>query len=161
MSVESTAYHEAGHAAADLLIEHQAVMATIEPRLGNLGSVSQLYGDDRTVEGMENLVMSLYAGAEAEKHVNSDFEAVKLGASDDDEKAGEYLASLNSSEDDLRKRSAKLLSDNWRLVELIAWELLLHETLRHDELDILLSVYLGEMTMDDLEAFRVRFLRGT
>ena len=106
-------------------------------------------------------VIALYAGAEAQKHVDSDLEAVKLGASGDDEKAGNYLRLLDSTENELRERTAKLISEHWALVELIASELLHHKTLIGDEVDILLDVYRGETTMEELEEFRVRFLRRT
>ncbi len=161
MSDKSIAYHEAGHTAADLLLDHGSIGVTIVPGGGNLGSAQQLYGDDMTAEGMEDLVIALYAGAEAEKHVNPDHDVVKLGASSDDEKAANYLRSLKSSERELRERTVRLLTDNWGLVELIASELLLHGTLIGDELDIMLSVYRGELTMEELEGFRMRFLRVT
>jgi len=76
----STAYHEAGHAAADLLLGHNPDLVTIEPKGDTLGTAGQLDGDNMTPEGACNLIISLYAGAEAQRHVDSDQEAIKGGA---------------------------------------------------------------------------------
>ena len=159
MSDKSAAYHEAGHTAVGFLLGHSPGKATIIPADTTEGRMRHLDGDDMTAEGMENLVMMLYAGADAEKRVDSDHDAVKLGATGDNEEAEDYLALLNATEDDLRKRAAKLLSDNWRLVELIAAELLIHGTLDYQERDILFDIYRGEMTIQDIEYYRAHWKR--
>ena len=156
MSDKHTAYHEAGHAAADLLLGHSPCRATIVATEDTAGTTQQLDGDNMTAEGMENLVIALYAGAEAQSHVDVNDEAIKVGASDDDEQAAEYLRLLNSTEEELRERTTELISEHWELVELIASELLLHKTLQYEELVSLFGVYLGEETMNDMAELRVR-----
>ena len=161
MSQKQTAYHEAGHAAADLILGHGSIGVTIAPKGNSLGGATQLYGDDMTVEGMEDLVVALYAGAEAEKRITPDYDHANAGAWEDDEKAADYLRLLNRTEHERRERTADLISEHWGLVELIASQLLHHESLQGDEVYILLDVYRGESTMEELEEFRVHFLRRT
>jgi len=115
-----TAFHEAGHVAADLLLEHCPDHATIFEKDGALGSAHQADGDRNSVEGLEKLVISLYAGAEAEKRIIDDHESVMLGTDSDYEKAEKYLRLLDSTKEPLEQRTAELLQEHWPLVELLA-----------------------------------------
>jgi len=63
------AYHEAGHAVADLLFDHAPDCVSIVPcqDRGTLGHECHLDGEDSTPEGCRRLAIACYAGAEAEK----------------------------------------------------------------------------------------------
>ncbi|HEC15725.1 MAG TPA: hypothetical protein ENI99_04000 [Sedimenticola sp.] len=150
------AYHEAGHAAANLLLDHNPSIATIAPRGDTLGRVEQLDGDMFSVEGVTNLIVALYAGAEAQKlyEPKVDLLTVALGAHSDDEEADEYLRLLDCDEASLHAHASELLQANWSLVERIAAELMAHVTLNGDELDILLDIHRGDATDEDLTHYR-------
>jgi len=151
------AYHEAGHVAADMVLGHVSLGATIAPKGAMLGSAGQLYGDDLTPEGMRDLIIALYAGAEAEKRICADHDQVRCGASSDDEKAEEYLPLSDSTESVLRKAAAQLVEQHWEFVEMIAAELMKFQTLIYDEIAIVYDIYQGESTFDDLARFRLLF----
>jgi hypothetical protein len=63
-----------------------------------------------------------------------------------------YVA--GGSEAELRREAAELMATNWPLVELIATELLEHETLDGSELVILHEFHQGNASRDDLESYR-------
>jgi len=156
------AYHEAGHAAAELVFGNSPFNVTIEPGGDQLGHSHQLYGDVFSEEGIRKEIISLYAGAEAEHLVNDDYDSIKEGAWSDDEKAEEHLERLSKTEADkrqiaadLRKETAEFIQNHRKLVDLIALELLGHVTLDLEELDYIYDIYKGEATEEELEEYRL------
>jgi hypothetical protein len=147
------AYHEAGHAAAQLILGQSPSVVTIVPRGESLGSAHHMDGDDLTAEGMRDLVINCYAGREAEIRVGGD----GSGSCRDDEQAEEYLQHVGT-EEELRTATAEFVSNHWPLIKLIAVDLLKHMTLGMEELVIMLDIYHGEATEDDLSDYRNSFV---
>lgn len=79
-TIKHIAYHEAGHAVAQYVLGHYPTKVIIIKNKDVLGSASHLDGDDLSVEGITDLVINLYAGAEAEKLVSDDMDVIKGGA---------------------------------------------------------------------------------
>lgn len=137
-----TAYHEAGHAAADLLFGHKPTYITIKKEGPHLGLAGQLDGDNMTEEGCRRLAVSCYAGLEAEKRVNPDHETAAMTAGRDTEIAAlEYLPCAGKTEPQLREEAANLVLEHWQLVEWIASLVWQYETLGFDELEFILDIY--------------------
>lgn len=155
-----TAVHEAGHAVADLVLEHGCAIVSIVPDFerGTSGRARQLYGDDLTQDGMEKLVISLYAGAEAQRLAAPADEnwaqLIREGASSDDAAAEEYLRHCQRSAAELREAASLLVREHWALVELVARELTTYRVLHGDEIEILLEVHNGDATHAELQRFR-------
>ena len=80
---------------------------------------------------------------------------MKDGAKRDAEKAKDYLKLLNSTKEELRERTATLISEHWGLVELIASQLLIYKSMEGGEVEILLRVYQGKAKLDDVKEYRV------
>ena len=145
-----TAYHEAGHAVADMVLGHGVARVSIvpDPEQWIGGASLQCDGDDMTPEGMADLVVALYAGAEAERCVRpkdgDNFKVIKGGASSDDDKAEEYLSHCRESSDELRAKAAQLVAEHWGFVELVVGELLEFHVLDYEEVDHLHDEYKGE-----------------
>jgi len=145
-----TAYHEAGHAAAQLILGQTPTLVTISPVGGTLGSCHHIAGDEFTEEGIRHLVINLYGGREAETRVGGDGE----GSWSDNEEAEPYLTTLGIKEKEMREATAEFVSKHWLLIERIACELLRYTTLGMEELDTLLGIYRGEETEEDLREYR-------
>ena len=143
------AYHEAGHAAVQLIFSHTPRYVTINPEGNKLGSAPHNDGDYFTEEGMRELVISCYAGREAEMRVGGD----GSGSWDDDEQAEPYLQYVGT-EEEMRKATAKIVTEHWPLIDRIARELLERTELDMDELDCLLNIYRGEESEKDLQDYR-------
>ena len=156
--LRSTAYHEAGHAAADLVLGHGVLNVSIVPGDGNVGHAFQLDGDDMTPEGMADLVVAAYAGAEAQRRIYPDdwrsMLRIKLGAQSDDEIAERYLQYCADTADALRTLAAALVSKHWDLIELIADELLKYHVLDDTEVETQRDILAGDATHADLEQYR-------
>ncbi len=122
------------------------------------GHSSPCYRDDGTPEGCEEQVIELYAGAEAQRRVEPDdpdtLAMIEWSAGYDEGAAADYLRFCNRSEAELRRVAADLVSEHWALIELIASELQKFGVLLGEELDILLDVYKGESTIEDVERVR-------
>jgi hypothetical protein len=56
------------------------------------------------------------------------------------------------------RATAEFVSNHWPLIELIAVELLEHITLGMEELDLILDIYHGEATEEDLSEYRNSFV---
>ena len=155
-----TAIHEAGHAAADLILGHGCLVVSIVRNKDDatLGHASPLDGDVFTSEGMEKLVISIYAGAEAMRAVVPTgelwAERIRNGSRGDDAAAAEYLRHCRYSADELRNQSAQLVREHWALIELLARELLKYRVLSGEEVDILKDVIDGETTYEELQEYR-------
>ena len=173
----TTAYHEAGHAALQLVFEMTPSRVTIVPdeQEETAGAAHHLDGDNMTPEGCGQLAMVCYAGAETQRILHGDIrgdlddyiylddsnvekiqirEGIRLGARSDDEEAETYLPVAGKTESELRTETAAKVREHWPLVERVAKELMEHRTLTMEELDTLFYIYKGEATEDDLIAFR-------
>jgi len=157
-NLERVAYHEAGHTAAFLLFGYNPHYASILPdeEDGSAGQAFQLDCDDCTVEGMRNQVIAFYAGAESERLICSphQHEDVDGRAASDNEEAEWCLSRTGSTEQELRDETVRFVTANWALIELIAGELMEHKELGWDELGILLDVYRGKASQEDLAEYR-------
>jgi hypothetical protein len=154
-SEHEIAYHEAGHAAADLIFGHLPDQVTIVKKGHNLGTAPNFGGDNMSDEGARSLIIAYYAGAEAESRVCNDLEHIKAGACVDDELAEDLLPLAGRTEQQMRDETAKFISEHWPLVERIAVELLTYGTLTFEELELLLNIYRKEETEQDLIEFRI------
>jgi len=152
LPLRNVAYHEAGHAAAQLIFDQAPDFVTIQPGSGKLGFASHMDGDDFTEEGMRQLVINCYAGREAEMRIGGD----GYGSDSDDQQAEEYLKSVGT-EEQMRRETAQFVTEHWQLIDRIACELLEHTTLELYELEILLAIYRGEETEEDLQNYRSSF----
>jgi hypothetical protein len=160
MDIEKqTAFHEAGHAVTDLVLGHAPDFSSIIKKGDTLGREEQMDGDEFSVEGMEDLVISLYAGAAAEKKITNDLKSVMGGANSDYKKAEEYLRSLRSTKEELEQRADELIRKHWSLVKRIAKELIEYGELEWGELDFLFNIYRGEETEQDLALYRAKALQ--
>ena len=162
-NLRSVAYHEAGHAVAELVFGNNPSIATIEPKGDHLGHSNKIDGDIFSEEGIKEEIIALYAGAEAERLVNDDYELIKEGAWSDDEQAESHLRQITRNESDLRtmetelrKETAELIQTHRELVEGVASELLEHITLNYEELDYIYEIYKGETPEEELEDYRRR-----
>jgi len=155
MSDKHTAYHEAGHAAALVLLSHGSDGASIVQDHMSIDQFARYGRLSLSTDGAEMLAIALYAGAEAEKRINADHKAVKDGADRDAEKAKDFLKLLHSTEDELRERTTTLISEHWGLVELIASQLLIYKSMEGGEVEIVLQVYQGKAKLDDVKEYRV------
>lgn len=125
------------------------LLVTFAPKGENFGSASHLDGDDRTENGMRELVINCYAGREAEIRVGGD----GSGSYRDDEEAESYLRHVGT-EEEMCNATAIFVTERWPLIERIASELLEHTTLECGELDFMLDIYRGEATEEDLKDYR-------
>lgn len=148
------AYHEAGHAVVQCILGHSPDKITIIKKDDALGSAHHLDGDEFTEEGIIDLIINLYAGAEAEKLVNNDLEAIKLGASSDDDEANYYLEQIQKTEEEIRPLAIKLIQEHRDMISRLAQELMTHKTLLGEEIEILYEICRGEASEKDLNNYR-------
>jgi hypothetical protein len=66
----------------------------------------------------------------------------------------DYLRLLGVEEEEMRRATADCATEHWPLIERIAEELLEYKTLVVGELELLLGIYVGEKTEEELKAFR-------
>jgi hypothetical protein len=140
--IEFTAYHEAGHAVVAIHLGLARQNITIKPDKDYLGCVTgpnPRFGYDVSSKRQRNSIfrdeiISLYAGAEAEKIMNPNFDATM--SADDDNQAFDllrnypvrgcsfvgddvYLAYLEK----LRREARRVVRQLWPAIEIIAQEL--------------------------------------
>lgn len=162
-SLEATAYHEAGHVAANLLLGIKVKTATIKPGDGYLGRVEDattaaalksinrvmdaVQNGDRAArrrarERAENALMTLLAGNVAQRFFSK--KRIAKGAMSDWQKALEYCEALSDGLEEssayfaymmARTRSLILRPMTWLQVEAIASALLERETMTRAEVE--------------------------
>jgi hypothetical protein len=149
---EDAAFHETGHAVADMRFGFGCGLITIIPnrREGTLGSeMSMDYGDsDDNMDEATNRVIVLLAGyaAQVEHNAIGEKEAA-LGASEDFEKAKDLLRRFGLSED-LRpwlEKTRQFVREEWRAIEKIAQDVLEVSTLDGMEAELILAIVDGDM----------------
>ena len=162
----TTAYHEAGHAAAGAIFKQNPDWASIvpDPKTSVLAEVTKMDGDLGSEEGLKNEIINYYAGQYAELRAGGSVRRAKLGAIWDDKVARDCIVRIcgeNSTEKQLvacekkmRVAAGKFVDEHWPLVELIATELLERTTLVWEELDGLRAIYQGEGSEEDLDQLR-------
>ena len=153
----STAIHEAGHAVLTWVLGYGASDIDLRPDSdsGNLGASRPINCDLDSLEGVTHEILILYAGAEAQRILGEDEDRIKLGASNDDEKAEYYLNIIGETEEKLRARSAELVREHWTAIERVAKEVIKFIKLNGEVLDLLLSVTDGDMTEGHCKLFCV------
>lgn len=162
----TTAYHEAGHAAAGAVFKQNPDWASIvpDPKTSVLAEVTKMDGDLDSEEGLKNEIIIYYAGQYAELRTGSSVRRAKLGAIWDDKVARDCIVricgenstekQLDACEKKMRVAAEKFVDEHWPLVERIAAELLEHTTLVWEELDGLRAIYQGEGSEEDLKQLR-------
>ena len=162
----TTAYHEAGHAAAGAIFKQNPDWASIvpDPKTSVLAEVTKMDRDLNSKEGLKNEIINYYAGQCAELRAGGSVRRAKSGAIWDDKEARDCIVricgknstekQLDACEKKMRKAAGKFVDEHWSLVERIAAELLEHTTLVWEELDGLRAIYQGEGSEEDLDQLR-------
>ena len=155
-----TALHEAAHAVAHLRLHQRLYLGkvTIVPdhETAGLGQFEELTSESEDDWGKE--VVVLCAGYAAQLMVGDDPKRARLGASSDLEKAEQIILGWGLPALIHHINTAtKLLevAENRRAVDRIAAELLEHDTLDSDDVEILLMIADGEASEADYERFKL------
>jgi len=146
-----TAFHEGAHAVADHRLGFVCLGATIAPRGDTLGAAQAMDGWNDEQQARDSLT-ALYAGYCASIEAGEDEAVARKGADHDFEQADEVLVCLGAAETECLDVAFAFVREpsNWRAIELVAAELLLHEVLNGDEVAILVAIADGEGTRADL-----------
>ncbi|MBI4695505.1 MAG: hypothetical protein HY749_15925 [Gammaproteobacteria bacterium] len=159
-----TAYHEAGHAAADLILGHYSMGVSIvaKPEDGSRGRAVADGLDEFSTAGVANIVVALLAGAEAQRRVMRPCKRsaawIRRGGGDNRQiQRHERILRVRGRDPipALRERTRALLSEHWDFVEMIAEALLEHRVLHGDEVNLLHDIYRGDAEARDLTVMRV------
>jgi len=171
---KSCAFHEAGHAVADVRLGLTFAGVSIVPNQskGTLGR-SYCFCDDQyeilrspsggleqciNPEKAERVVISLLAGFCAEIRYGAPKRKARNGARDDFEKAQQILRELRGNTD-LRPwltKASQFVSECWPLIRVIASELIETKELDETEVETILSAAGGEYgAAGDLARYRV------
>jgi ATP-dependent Zn protease len=143
-SLRTVAYHEAGHAVADIRFDFAFDRVTIIPSEsdGTLGHAKSVYGADD-----EHQVIDYLAGYAAEIEVDPESKAqAKLGASDDFDRARDCLRRLGVKcrLDPWHRKAHRFVRDNWHAIDMIARDLVELKTLDGDEVALIVNIADGE-----------------
>jgi len=143
-SLQASAYHEAGHAIADVRFECICDRVTIVQcqEDGTLGRERSVYGGDA-----EHRLIACLAGyaAEIEHDPRSEPQA-KLGATDDFDKARGCLRELGVKclLAPWHKKTRQFVRDNWRAIDMVARDLVEVKTLDGYEVELIVNIADGE-----------------
>ena len=152
--IESTAYHEAGHAVAAIVQDLVIVSVTIEPDEDSLGSCIgpgvfgyEYAGDRERKRIARDCILVSYAGLQAEKHFNPEAEEWR---SDNDEENAFNMSrefsvlprGCNYVGDELhckyltrlQRKAHRLIIRHWQSVDAVAKAILKDKTLFHDQI---------------------------
>jgi hypothetical protein len=135
---EQTAYHEAGHAVASLHFRFQLETVTIVVNEEE-NSRGSCLGEGPTLESedAEGIVV-LYAGAAAQRRFEPVCDLASAGS--DDDEADELLRfHPELKEDELRERAETFIVDHWAEVEAVANALLAENTLKGEEVEVIVD----------------------
>ena len=156
-----TAIHEAGHYVARWALKDNygdTLSIVADHEKGTLGHVKPLYEvlwlPDGTVDtgSVRAYVISLYAGAAAQRRVDDDEEAIVMGASSDFEMAEEYLPCPEEDKATLLKATDEIVEKHWTVIERLADELQQHQKLSAEE-----ASFIVDGDMESLAEYRLRF----
>jgi hypothetical protein len=154
--LEQTALHEAAHA----VIQYRASgfvggSASIipNPSTGTLGHVEDYQSDSTSEEDLRARILSCYAGGHADR-MNGCFNQGQLES--DEDAAAECIRWLGweDRQEELRGESCRLVEKHWPEIALVATELLKHERLNEEEIEIILEIFDGNATDEDLMNYR-------
>ena len=142
-NLKSTAHHEAGHAVADVRFGFSSFRVTIrpDPETGTLGR-SWPMDHPADASDHDNYLIVLCAGYASEIKFAPGTEAVsRIGADNDLEKVHQILNKREESGTEIHWISkAKLfVDDNWNAIRAVADELLSHEELDFDEVELIVE----------------------
>jgi|GEM_PF-1888408 len=169
----SCAFHEAGHAVADvrLGLTFAGVSIIPNPEKGTLGRSYCLYEDQyeftRSVEGglehrinsekAEKVLISLLAGYCAEVRNGATKREARNGARDDFQKARQILRELGRNTDlsPWLTKASEFVSEYWSEIQVIANELIETRELDETEVETILSAADGDGAAHDLARYRV------
>jgi len=166
----TTAYHEAGHAAAGALLGQKPDWATLipDPKTDILAEVTRLDNEALSKRELEEEIIFFYAGQYAELRAGGSRRRARLGAMADNDTARNCIArlcgkdatgeELDAAENKMRTAARRFIDKHWALVERIANELLRRSTLVWEELDTLRAIYQGEKKEEDLKQWREAFM---
>ena len=151
---ESIAYHEAAHCVIGFVLDGTVPYTLTINLPDGSDTVGECDGEHPiqvgvTAEGIENAIVSLYAGFAAQVEFDpTNEELYKSHASDDDDKADKFLSYLGSDRKELgkklRDRAKELVQENWSTITAVAEELLLHGTLDDYEAECIMMASRGD-----------------
>lgn len=143
-SRETTAFHEAGHAVAHVLLRNDASSASIVPEEDRLGHIQQLSASYHTVEEAEDEIMVSLDGQAAQCIRDGRPPNWTGGSWSDHEQAQDVLETVGCEEEEavsrLYDQTERFLEANWQRVERVAKLLLKHERLCGQAVDIAVNV---------------------
>ena len=169
MDTELVAWHEAGHALASLLLDQDLTKVSIIPSTNGAGGASFISPKKLglfTKKELEDQIIMLYAGRNAEEILTGNKNEITTGASNDIEKATEIIKNMISeygmnekfgmlnmedmevksefiiseaikAAESLKSRSYSLLHENSTKLKRIAEELIKKETLTGEEIKVI------------------------
>lgn len=169
MDTEVVAWHEAGHALASLLLDQDLTKVSIIPSTNGAGGATFISPKKLglfTKKELEDQIIMLYAGRNAEEILTGNKNEITTGASNDIEKATEIIKNMISeygmnekfgmlkmedmevksefiiseaikAAESLKSRSYSLLHENSTKLKRIAEELIKKETLTGEEIKVI------------------------
>lgn len=169
MDTELVAWHEAGHALASLLLDQDLTKVSIIPSTNGAGGATFISPKKLglfTKKELEDQIIMLYAGRNAEEILTGNKNEITTGASNDIEKATEIIKNMISeygmnekfgmlnmedmevksefiiseaikAAESLKSRSYSLLHENSTKLKRIAEELIKKETLTGEEIKVI------------------------
>jgi ATP-dependent Zn protease len=144
------AYHEAGHAVAREILRPWAIdhVSVIPDRdAGTAGRVMTVQGDVVSDDEKRDEAVALCAGAVAELRLDpSQEDAVRAGASDDEEQLSTLLGADADLIVECRERARACVAEHWTEVEALANELLVHPLLDGTEVPLILAAATGDLS---------------
>lgn len=135
-------------------------IVTIKPGSGYLGIMS---GESASsAEEAEPVVIELFAGYEAEKRLNPSIgDMADTGSGSDLVQAEEFARWIWASDDEiqvglsgLQEKTASMVRENWKLIQALAEELLIHEIFQQEEADLILDIASGAEDPERLVWYR-------
>ncbi|MFH1923619.1 MAG: hypothetical protein ABIP48_27480 [Planctomycetota bacterium] len=152
----SVAYHEAGHAVADCRHGFDLFWVTVQPK-GDYAGKNEGAGSWWTPEEAEQRLVGLYAGYAAQRRSDPDQSdtLARSGASGDFDKAADILrwlhpdatdAELQRLQNEWIAQAQTFVNDerNWGAIDALAEELLEHEELDGDEIELVIALADGD-----------------
>ena len=159
------AYHEASHAIIGLSLGRKLPygVSIIPQDDGTLGQSSGDLNSNSEPE-YKDVITELYAGYAAQIKFNPNSVQAKDVSGDDDEKAARFLTWCSGDpiklEKKLRQKAYKLVDDNWLAIQILAEELVIRKWIDGQEIDALMDVIRGEVSLSAYVNFIAYYTRG-